>query len=82
MKKLEFSFSGTDEKVILDEASFIIALGNKTMSEDSTECFIIEFDENLPDKLLKRPLMFYIYDDLPILKLYRSAYISAYQWKS
>lgn len=80
MKKLEISFSDTNEKVIIDETSLVIALGNKNTSEGLTECFILEFDEDLPDKLLKRPLMFYVYDDLPILKLYRSAYISAYQW--
>ena len=82
MKKLEISFSDTDEKVLIDENSLIIALGNKDAPDGLTECFILEFDEDLPDKLLKRPLMFYIYDDLPILKLYRSVYISAYQWKN
>lgn len=82
MKKLEIFFSDTNEKVIVDETSLIVALGNKPTSDSLTECFILEFDENLPDKLLKSPLMFYIYDDLPILKLYRSAYISAYQWKN
>lgn len=80
MKKLELSFSDTDETVILDETALIIALGNKNTADGLTECFILEFDADLPDTLLKRPLMFYIYDDLPILKLYRSAYISAYQW--
>lgn len=82
MKKLEIFFSDTDEKVLIDESSLIIALGSKTTSDGLTECFTLEFDEKLPDILLKRPLMFYIYDDLPILKLYRSAYISAYQWKN
>ena len=81
MKKLEISFSDTDEKAILDEDSLIIAIDNKTTADDLTKCFVLEFDEDLPDKLLKRPLMFYIYDDLRILKLYRSVYISAYQWK-
>ena len=80
MKKLELSFSDTNEKVIIDETSLIIALGNKTTSDGLTECFILEFGKDLPDKLSKRPLMFYIYDDLPILKLYRSTYISAYHW--
>ena len=56
-------------------------LYTSTTADDLTKCFVLEFDEDLPDKLLKRPLMFYIYDDLPILKLYRSVYISAYQWK-
>ena len=82
MKKLEISFTDTDEKVIIDETSLIIALDNKTTSDGLTECFILEFDDDLPGKLLKRPLMFYIYDDLPILKLYRSAYISSYQWNN
>lgn len=76
MKRLEISFSDTDEKVIIDETSLIIAIDNKTTTDGLTECFIMELDEDLPNKLLKRPLMFYIYDDLPILKLYRSAYIS------
>lgn len=80
MKKLELSFSETNETVLIDETALIIALGNKNTSDGFTECFILDFDTDLPDKLLKRPLMFYIYDDLPILKLYRSAYISAYQW--
>ncbi|MBU9743890.1 hypothetical protein KTH81_08650 [Lachnospiraceae bacterium ASD3451] len=80
MKRLEISFSDTDEKVIIDETSLIIAIDNKTTTDGLTECFIMELDEDLPNKLLKRPLMFYIYDDLPILKLYRSAYISDYQW--
>lgn len=82
MKKLEISFFGTNETVIIDENSLIIALGNKTTSDGLTESFIIEVNEDLPDKLLKQPLMFYIYDDLPILKLYRSAYISNFQWKN
>ena len=80
MKRLEISFSDTDEKVIIDETSLIIATDNKTTTDGLTECFIMELDEDLPNNLLKRPLMFYIYDDLPILKLYRSAYISDYQW--
>ncbi|MBU9736289.1 hypothetical protein [Diplocloster agilis] len=80
MKRLEISFSDTDEKVIIDETSLIIAIDNKTTTDGLTECFIMELDEDLPNNLLKRPLMFYIYDDLPILKLYRSAYISDYQW--
>lgn len=82
MKKLEISFFDTNETVIIDETSLVIALGNKTTSDGLTECFIIEVNEDLPDKLLKQPLMFYIYDDLPILKLYRSAYISNFQWKN
>lgn len=80
MKKLALSFSDTDETVILDETDLIIALGSKHTADGLTECFILEFDADLPDKLLKRPLMFYVYDDLPILKLYRSAYICAYEW--
>ena len=80
MKRLEISFSDTDEKVIIDETSLIIAIDNKTATDGLTECCIMELDEDLPNKLLKRPLMFYIYDDLPILKLYRSVYISDYQW--
>ena len=80
MRRLEITFFDTMEKAVIDEASLVIALNNKTTSDSLTECFIIEVDENLPDKLLNRPLMFYIYDDLPILKLYRSAYISNYQW--
>ncbi|RGZ00629.1 hypothetical protein [Clostridium sp. AM58-1XD] len=82
MKKLEISFFDTDEKAVIDESSLVIALGNETSSDGLTECFILEVNEDLPDQLLKRPFMFYIYDDLPVLKLYRSAYISAYQWKS
>ena len=54
------------------EEELIIAIDNKTNADELTKCFVLEFDEDLPDKLLKRPLMFYIYDDLPILKLYRS----------
>lgn len=81
VKKLELSFFDTNEKAMIDESSLIIALGNKTSSDGFTECFILEVNEELPDKLLRRPLMFYIYDDLPILKLYRSVYISDYQWK-
>lgn len=81
VKKLEISFFDTNEKAMIDESSLIIALGNKTSSDGFTECFILEVNEELPDKLLRRPLMFYIYDDLPILKLYRSVYISDYQWK-
>ena len=46
------------------------------------QSFILDFDKNLPDKLLKKPLMFYIYDDLPILKLYRSIDIASYSWKN
>ena len=80
MKKLEISFTDTSEKVVIDETSLIIALSNKTTPDGLTESFILDFDEDLPDKLLKHPLMFYIYDDLPILKLYRSVYISSYQW--
>ena len=80
MRKLDLSFSETNEKVVIDETSLIIALGNKTTSDGLTECFILEFGNDLPNKLTKHPLMFYIYEDLPILKLYRSAYISAYKW--
>ena len=82
MKKLEISFTDTSEKVVIDETSLIIALSSKTTPDGLTESFILDFDETLPDKLLKHPLMFYIYDDLPILKLYRSIYISSYQWKN
>lgn len=82
MKILEISFTDTEEKVIIDETSLIIALDNKTTSDGLTECFILELNDDLPDKLLKSPLMFYIYDDLPILKLYRSAYISSYKWNN
>ena len=81
MKQLEISFFDTDEKVVIDETALIIAIDNKTTSDGLTKCFSLEFDEALPNTLLKRPLMFYIYDDLPILKLYRSAYISEYRWK-
>ena len=70
MKKLEIAFTDTSEKVVIDETSLIIALSNKTTPDGLTESFILNFDEDLPDKLLKHPLMFYIYDDLPILKLY------------
>ena len=80
MKKLEISFWDTDEKVIVDEDALILAFDNKASSDGLTKCFSLELDEDLPGKLLKRPLMFYLYDDLPILKLYRSAYISCYQW--
>lgn len=82
MKKLEIAFTDTSEKVLIDETSLIIALSNQTTSDGLTESFILDFDEDLPDKLLKHPLMFYIYDDVPILKLYRSVYISSYQWKN
>ena len=82
MKKLEIAFTDTSEKVVIDETSLIIALSNKITSDGLTESFISDFDETLPDKLLKQPLMFYIYDDVPILKLYRSVYISSYQWKN
>lgn len=82
MKKLEITFKDTSEKVVIDETSLIIALSNKTTSDGLTENFILDFDKNLPDKLLKKPLMFYIYDDLPILKLYRSIYIASYSWKN
>lgn len=82
MKKLEITFKDTSEKVVIDENSLIIALSNKATSDDLTESFILDFDKNLPDKLLKKPLMFYIYDDLPILKLYRSIYIASYSWKN
>lgn len=81
MKKLELSFFDTSEKVLIDENSLVIALDNKTTSDGLTECFILEVNEDLPQILSKRPLMFYIYEDLPILKLYRSAYLSSYQWK-
>ena len=81
MKKLELSFLDTSEKVLIDENSLVIALDNKTTSDGLTECFILEVNEDLPQTLSKRPLMFYIYEDLPILKLYRSAYLSSYQWK-
>ena len=80
MKKLEIAFTDTSEKVVIDETALIIAIRNKTTPDGLTESFILNFDEDLPDKLLKHPLMFYIYDDLPILKLYRSVYISSYQW--
>lgn len=82
MKKLEIAFTDTNETVVLDETSLIIALSNKTTPDGLTESFILDFNEDLPDKLLKRPLMFYVYEDQPILKLYRSAYISSYQWKN
>ena len=82
MKKLEITFKDTSEKVVIDENSLIIAFSNKATSDDLTESFILDFDKNLPDKLLKKPLMFYIYDDLPILKLYRSIYIASYSWKN
>lgn len=82
MKKLEITFTNTSEKLVINETSLIIALSNKTTPNGLTESFILDFDEDLPDKLLKHPLMFYIYDDLPILKLYRSIYISSYQWKN
>lgn len=82
MKKLEITFTNTSEKLVINETSLIIALSNKTTLNGLTESFILDFDEDLPDKLLKHPLMFYIYDDLPILKLYRSIYISSYQWKN
>ena len=82
MKKLEITFKDTSEKVVIDENSLIIAFSNKATSDDLTESFILDFDKNLPDKLLKKPLMFYIYDDLPILKLYRSIYITSYSWKN
>ena len=80
MKKLVITFSDTDEKAIIDDTSLVIAIENQTAADDLTKCLILEFDEKLPDKLLKTPLMFYIYEDAPILKLYRSMYISAYQW--
>ena len=82
MKRQEISFFDTDEKVIVDENALVIALDNKTTPDGLTRCIILEADGNLPKKLLERPLMFYIYDDVPILKLYRSAYISSYQWKA
>ena len=82
MKKLEITFKDTSEKVVIDENSLIIALSNKATSDELTESFILDFDKNLPDKLLRKPLMFYIYDDLPILKLYRSIYIASYSWKN
>lgn len=81
MKKLELSFYDTDETVILDENSIIMAIDHVTASDGFTKCFLLEVDEDLPNLLSKRPFMFYIYDDLPILKLYRSAYLSSYQWK-
>lgn len=81
MKKLEITFFDTNEKVILDETSLVIILGNKTTSDNLTESYIIEVNEDLPGKLLNRPLMFYVYEDVPILKLYRSMYISACQWR-
>lgn len=82
MKKLEITFKDTSEKVVIDENSLIIAFSNKATSDGLAESFILDFDKNLPDKLLKKPLMFYIYDDLPILKLYRSIYIASYSWKN
>ena len=51
MKRLEISFSDTDEKVIIDETSLIIAIDNKTTTDGLTECFIMELDEDLPNKL-------------------------------
>ena len=80
MRKLEISFENTEEKATIDENSLVIALSNKTTPDGLTECFPLEVDESLPGILTNRPLMFYIYDDLPILKLYRSVYISSYQW--
>lgn len=82
MKKLELTFEDTSEKLVLDENSLIIAISNKTTIDGFTKSFILDFDEKLPDKLLKSPMMFYIYDDVPILKLYRSVYISYYKWIS
>ncbi|EEM1159095.1 hypothetical protein ABLE14_003892 [Salmonella enterica] len=79
MKRLEIIFKDTTEKVVIDENSLIIVISNKK-TDRLTEVYILEFDESLPDKLLKKPLMFYIYDDLPILKLYRSVYISSCKW--
>ena len=82
MKKLEITFKNKRKKVVIDENSLIIALSNKATSDGLTKSFILDFDKNLPDKLLRKPLMFYIYDDLPILKLYRSIYIASYSWKN
>ena len=45
MKKLEISFSDTDEKAILDEDSLIIAIDNKTTADDLTKLSLIHISE-------------------------------------
>lgn len=79
MKKLRIHFLDTDETVTLDETSDIFAWGNHEDAVLSTK-IILTFDETLPGILRKQPLMFYIYEDTAILKLYRSAYIDNMEW--
>lgn len=79
MKKLLIHFVDTNETLTLDENCDIFAWGNHE-SADLSVSLILEFDEHLPDVLCENPLMFYVYDDVAILKLYRSAYIDFMEW--
>lgn len=79
MKKLMIHFVDTSETLLLDENTSIFAWANNKEPGISTDV-ILEFDEHLPDNLRKRPLMFYVYEDISILKLYRSVYIDFMEW--
>ncbi len=79
MKKLLIHFFDTQETLLLDEDSDIFAWGNHAEEGLSTS-MVLTFDETLPQTLQKSPLMFYVYDDTSILKLYRSAYIDFMEW--
>ena len=79
MKKLRIHFLDTEETLLLSEKCDIFAWGNHKEAGLSTS-LVLTFDENLPDILLQKPLMFYVYDDVAVLKLYRSAYIDFMEW--
>ena len=80
MKRLKISFIDTDEIVILEEYCLITAWRSSNMKDGIVESFILEFDEELPNLLREKPLMFYVYDEISILKLYRSVYIKKMDW--
>ena len=80
MKNLFIKFLDTEETLLLDENCALYAWGNHA-DENLSTSHILEFDETLPDTLRKTPLMFYVYDDVAILKLYRSVYIDYMEWR-
>lgn len=79
MKKLCIHFVDTDEIITLEKDTEIVTWGNHEESNLST---ILHFEVNdeLLDILRKTPIMFYIYEDKSILKLYRSVYIEKMEW--
>ena len=80
MKKLLVKFYDTDKELIIDENCLVCAFEKIKNERVLCNSIILEFDDFLPEKLLNRPLMFYIYDDIPILKFYRSSFIKECKW--